>query len=123
MEAGGLGSSTNLTGSKTSHASADAADVHTVSMSPRFPAHTSSELESTTKLEKVGVSVNIHDDNSPAIHQPVYIVDFDTAASQQLQQRHKHRPLSGGHDFDFGIWDDERGIVASREDYAMKDEA
>jgi len=114
-EAGGLGSSTN---SKVSTASADAADVHTVSMSPPFHAPASSEFGSTTKLGKVGGNVN---DNSPTIHQPVYIVDADTAALQQ--QHHQHQQSTGSHDFDFGIWDDERGIVALRKYYALKDEA
>jgi hypothetical protein len=113
-EADGLGSSTN---SKVSTASADAADVHTVSMSPPFHAPTSSEFGPTTKLGKVGGNVN---DNSPTIHQPVYIVDADAAALQQ--QHHQHRRSSGSHDFDFGVWDDERGIVALRKYYAPKDE-
>ena len=98
--------------------SVDAANVHTVSMSPPFHAPTSSEFGSTTKLGKVGGSVN---DNSPTIHQPVYIVDADTAALQQ--QHHQHQGSSGSHDFDFGVWDDERGIVALRKYYALKDEA
>ena len=97
-EAGGLGSSTN---SKVSTASADAADVHTVSMSPPFHAPASSEFGSTTKLGKVGGNVN---DNNPTIHQPVYVVDADTAALQQ----HQHHQSSGSHDFDFEVWNARR---------------
>ena len=96
--------------------SVDAANVHTVSISPPFHAPTSSEFGSTTKLGKVGGNVK---DNSPTIHQPVYIVDADTG----LQQHHQHRRSRGSHDFDFGVWDDECGIVALRKYYALKDEA
>jgi len=79
-------------------------------MSP-FPA--SSESGSTKKLGQVGAN----DNNSPTIHQPVYIVDSDTASL------HHHRS-SNSDDFAVSsIWDDERGIVALRKYYALRDEA
>ena len=114
-EAGGLGSSMN---SKVSSASTDAADAHTMSMSPPFHAPASSEFGSMTKLGKVGGNIN---NNSPTIHQPVYVIDADMAALQQ--QHHPHRQSTGSHDFDFGVWDDEHGIVALRKYYVLKDEA
>ena len=125
-EEAGLGSSTNSRATTVDAAAATAAvadaDVHTVSMSP-FPAPSSDG--STKKLGKVGGGT-VGDDNSPTIHQPVYIVDADTASFQ-----HHHQRSSGSHEFEFGsndfgvtsIWDDERGIVALRKYYALRDEA
>ena len=134
-ETAGLGSSTNSRAT-TVTADADAADadadadLHTVSMitgmSPPFLASApSSEFGSTAKLGKVGLNTRTNND-SPTIHQPVYIVDADTASFQHHQGR-----SNGSQDFDFGsneygvssIWDDERGIVALRKYYALRDEA
>jgi hypothetical protein len=59
-----------------------------------FPASPSDG--STTKFRKVGV--NLGNNNNPTVHQPVYIVDADTAS---LQHHHPQRS-SGSHEFEFG---------------------
>jgi hypothetical protein len=79
------------------------------------PFPSSSEFGWTKKLGQVGLDYNDH--NIPTIHQPVYIVDENTASLQ-------HCRSSNGSDFGVSsVWDDERGIVALRKYYALRDEA
>lgn len=64
------------------------------------------------------------------IHQPMYIIDADMASFQHHHYHHRHQRSSRSHNFKFGnndfgvmsIWDDERGIVALRKYYALRDE-
>ena len=67
----------------------------------------------------------VGDNNNPTIHQPVYIADADIVS---LQHHHQHRHSTASHNFELrcnnfevgSIWDDERGIVALKEYYALR---
>lgn len=52
-------------------------------------------------------------DDSPTTRQPVFIVDGDTASFDAHAEAQYEEP----------VWDDERGIVALRKYYALRDEA
>jgi len=79
------------------------------------PSHSISLLASTTK--KLGqVTTNPNKEDSPTTRQSIYVVDSDTASLGGMQG-------GDGDDYTTSTWDDERGIVALRKFFALKDEA
>ncbi|KAF9560634.1 hypothetical protein CPC08DRAFT_466596 [Agrocybe pediades] len=78
------------------------------------PSNSVSFPASATKKLNNGLESNKED--SPTTRQSIYIVDSDTASLGAIQN-------DDGNDYTTSTWDDERGIVALRKFYALKDEA